>query len=312
MARILTALTALALFCLASSTQAQVKLEHKLAEGQKTKSTVEIKSGQTLSIAGMDVVTNSEQTMTISSVNGKRDAQGRLPVQQKIDALKAEIEVAGQQLSFDSAKPDAPPPGTQIDVLLDIFKATAKSAWTVVYGEDNSVVAVEGRGKALEALPEELQAMTKKQYEPEYLVQQANDQLAQIPNKPVSKGDTWEVGTTVRIEAGQTLSFKTTYTYEGTVKGTAEQGGKLLHKISEKTTEVTYAMDADAPGPLKAKNSDLKIAASEGTTLFDNEAGQVVTSLSKVQITGTITFEVAGMELPAKLDLKLEQNSKNG
>jgi len=285
---------------------AQVTLKVKIPDGQKSTTASVVKVNQTLNIAGMDVVTGSTQQLTISSQNGQRGDDGKITVEQKIEALKADVEVAGQQLNFDFAKPDAPPPGTAVDVLLDIFKATAKSKWKVVYGQDNRVLAVEGRGDALKDLLEALQSMSKKQYDPEYLARVANDELAVIPTKPVKQGDTWSHENSIRLEGGQTMTFKTTYRYDGVV----EQGGKPLHKITEKTTDVTYAMDADSPSLLKYVSSDLKVAESDGTTLFDNEAGQIVSESSKIKITGEIKFEANGNQLPAKLDLTFETNTK--
>ena len=111
----------LVLFCGTTSTYAQVKLVREVPDGEKSTSTTVIKSEQTLTIAGMTIPTSSRQKVTINSENGNRSADGRITIKQKITTLKADIDVNGQQLSFDSAKPDAPPPGTAIDVLLEIY-----------------------------------------------------------------------------------------------------------------------------------------------------------------------------------------------
>ena len=306
MTRVRMLLAAIALFCLSSATEAQILLQHKIPDGEKSSAVTKMKVSQTLKIAGMEVVTSSEQKVTISSQNGKRGDDGRIAVKQKIDALTVNIEVAGQQLSFDSAQPDAPPPGTAIDALLDVFKVTAKSEWTTNCGQDNRVISIEGRDAALKSLSEELQAAVKNQYEAGYLVKAANNELAKIPSKPVKKGDVWTVESEVRLEGGQTLTFKTTYRYEGVV----DQDGKSLHKIVEETTDVSYAMDADAPAALKYISSELKVAESNGTILFDQEAGRVVTENSKLHITGEIKLEAGGMELPAALDLTFESSIK--
>ena len=109
---------------------------------------------------------------------------------------------------------------------------------------------------------------------------------------------------TVKLDSGQNLTFTTKYTYKGAV----ELDGKKLAHISVTTTEVDYTADADAP--LKVVQSDLKVAESKGKILFDVADGQTVVSESKVQIKGTLTLEIMGMELPGKLDLTMENAVK--
>ncbi len=298
-------LTVVVVLVCGSTTNAQVRLVHKLPNGIASTNTTAIKTDQTLTIAGMNVETGATQQLVISSTNGNRGADGKITVHHKIDVLKADVTIAGQQLSFDSANPDAPPPGTAIDSMLDVFKAMSKSEWTTVHGPDNRVLEVNGRDEALASLPEAVREATKALMEPKYLAQQANDQMARIPTQPVSPGDRWGLNSSLRLEAGQTLAFTAEYTYEGVVS----YDGRAVHKITAKTTDVGYDMAANAPGPLKYVNSDLSVADSEGTILFDNELGRVVSSRSKVQIEGPMTFEINGQQLPAQLDLTLENST---
>jgi hypothetical protein len=65
-------------------------------------------------------------------------------------------------------------------------------------------------------------------------------------------------------------------------------------------------MDPNAKALLKVKSSELKVASSEGTILFDREKGAVVESVSKLRITGDMKTEINAMELPARLDLTLD------
>ncbi len=306
MIRSILCLAALALVGASSVAQADVTLAAKFPDEKSSKSTTTVKTNQTLSLAGMDIVTAADQTISTSSVNGKRNADGVIVVQQKIDALNASIEVQGQRLSFDSGNPDAPPSSTKIDVLLDVFKAMSKSTWTTTYDKENTVTAVAGRAKALESLPEALRKATEKQLEESYLTQLAKEEMSAIPRTAVDTGDTWNVQSTVRMDGGQTLTFKRTYKYEGVI----DQDGKSLHKITETTTGVDYDMEANGGLPLKYLSSELSVAASSGTILFDNEAGETVSRHSKVQIKGPMAFEAGGMELPAMLDLTMEQTTR--
>lgn len=294
-------LIVLTVLLLSADVSAQVRLTWKFPDGRKSTSVTDVTTNQTLSIAGMDIVTASSQKLTVSSVNGTRAADGKLTEQQSIDALQADIDINGTKLSFDSSDPDAPPPGTAIDAVIDVFKALAKSKWTVVRDKDNRAVDVVGRDAALASLPEAVRKATERQMDPVYLAQQTNDGMAVLPKESVRRGDTWNVQTEVRLEAGQTLTFSKTYTYAGTV----EKDGRTLHRITGKTTKVDYDMDTNSPSPLKYISSELKVAESEGTTLFDQESGRVFSTSDKVRITGPMVFEAGGNQLPAKLDLTI-------
>ncbi len=306
MSRILFGTLSIALVVgLAATASAQVRLEYKFPDGEKSTTVVQVKTKQVLNLSGMDLESGADQSFTITSVNGQRAADGTLKVVHKIDALNTKVALPGGiELAFDSSKPDADPPGTQFDVLLDVFKALSKSSWTATHDKSNRVVAIEGRDKAFESLDETLRAALKKQFDPDYLKQQANNELDVIPSTPISKGDTWELTVPVRLDSGQLLTFTTQYKYEGTV----ERGGKQFDQIKSTTKEVTYSVDADAP--LKVLKSELKVASSEGAILFDREAGQAIESRSKTQIKGEITLEIVGKELPGTLDLTLEQITK--
>lgn len=295
-----------ALLTIPRAAVAQVKLELKLHDGQKTSSMVKISTKQYLTLAGMNIESGSEQEMTISTVNGKRGADGVLRQQQKIESLKAKLTLpGGVNLEFDSTKPDAPPAGTQFDVLLDLIKVNAKASWTVVRGPDNRVTTVEGREKVLEGLDETKRAMLQKQLDPAYLRDAANKELEKLPSKPVKKGDTWEVTESLRLEQGQNMTFKTKYTYQGPT----DYNGRQLDKIDSEVLEVGYGVDADAPLPLKVVSAELKPKTLEGVTYFDREKGNTTESRSSVQIKGTINFEVDGKPHPAQLDLTMTISS---
>jgi hypothetical protein len=294
------------LLLLSQTTLAQTKLEIKLPDGQKSVSEVKIATKQNLMLGEMNIESASEQEMKISTTNGKRGTDGVLRQQQKIESLKAKLNLpGGVVLEFDSTKPDAPPAGTMFDALLDLIKVNAKATWTVVRGPDNRVTAIEGRDKVLEGLDETKKALLQKQVDPVYLRDAANKEMEKLPNKPVKKGDTWEVNETLRLEQGQNMTFKTKYTYQGT----ADHNGKQLDKIESEVLEVTYGVDADAPLPLKVTSAELKPKTLEGVIWFDREKGNTVETRSSVQIQGTINFEITGMAVPAKLDLTMSTSS---
>jgi len=64
--------------------------------------------------------------------------------------------------------------------------------------------------------------------------------------------------------------------------------------------------------PLTVTKSDLKVDSSEGTLLFDREAGNVVKNDIKATISGSMTLSIGGQALPADLKLSLTRSTSVG
>jgi hypothetical protein len=115
-------------------------------------------------------------------------------------------------------------------------------------------------------------------------------------------GESWERTQVVDAGGGQTLSFRKKFDYVGSEK----KGDKTLDKINTKVLDVKIQTDPDSNLPLKPVKSELKPDSSEGTILFDREAGHVVASNDKVHIKGDMTLSANGQELQSTLDLTIE------
>jgi hypothetical protein len=267
---------------------------------------VKVTTQQTLTLNNMPMDTSSEQEMVILTTNGKRAEDGSLRQSQKIESLKAKLSMpGGVVLTYDTASPNQPPPGTQYDMFLDLIKTNANATWTVTRDKENRVTSVDGRDKVLDSLDEAKRELVKRQIDGNYLREKANREMEKIPTKPVTKGESWELSETMRLEGGQSMTMKTKYTYQGEV----DRGGKKVHQIDVETNEVSYSIDADAASPLKLASSSLKPKMIEGILYFDQESGQVVEAREKMQIAGDLKFTVSGNELVGKLDLTLGSTS---
>ena len=303
--RLCTLITALLLSWL-NVAIAQTKLEFKFPDERQTKTLVKVTSQQMLTLNNMPMETGSEQEMVILTNNGKRAEDGTLRQSQKIESLKAKLTMpGGVVLSFDSATPNQPLPGTKYDVFLDLIKTNANASWTVVRDKENRVASIDGRDKVLESLDETKRELVKRQIDGNYLRDKANQEMEKIPSKPVNKGDSWELSETMRLEGGQSMTLKTKYTYQGEV----DHNGKKVHQIDVETTQVSYSIDADAATPLKLASSNLKPKMVEGVIFFDQESGQTIEAREKIQITGDLKFTVSGNELAGKLDLTIGSSS---
>jgi hypothetical protein len=311
MLRLRQAFPALALAAaLAAPAAAQVKLEAKHKEGSAYTTEITSKVAQTMSIMGQDIETASEQIITSSAKVGQRRPDGNLPIDESIDAIRADVSLPGGiTIAFDSAKPDEAPAEPPFNTLVDAMKALVGASWTVVLDKDGKVAGVEGAEKVLDKAqqisPEVAETM-KGRFSAESLKRSTTEQYQRLPDVSVKPGDTWNRTEVTDLGAGQTLTLEKTYTYVGP----EEKDGKKLEKITAKVNSLKYAQDPNAGGPAKVTAADLKIGENSETLHFDPEAGRFVETASTQKIAGSITLDVMGNELEATLDLTLEQNSK--
>jgi hypothetical protein len=312
MSRIRGAIVAPALLALiAPAALAQVKLERKWPENTTRLSESTVKLDQIMTIMGMEIPTQTENVVTVRREIGKRRDDGSLPITDTIESLKATIDLpGGLGVSFDSENPDAAKADPPLDMLADVFKALAGSSYTTLI-KDGKAVGVEGTDKALDKAnqlnPQAAEAL-RARLKPETIQKEFDQELKQLPDTLVRPGETWTRTDVQNIGGGQTLTYEKTYKYDGTV----EKDGKTLDKISVKANSVRYAQAADDPNTAQAKveKSDLKVSESEGTILFDREAGLVVESHKRDRLTGTITLSVMGQSLDADLELTIEESTK--
>jgi hypothetical protein len=294
----------------ASSAQAQVKLAYKFPEGSKTTDEATVKVHQILTLNGMDLETEATSVVTSSTKAGKRKSDGNVPVEKTLDAMKNELTLpGGVNITFDSSEADKKEDNPQLAIFRDLFKAVVGMSYTIVLDKDNKVVAVEGTEKIrekVEAINPQAAAMMKEQIDADYLKKDFEQDLKQLPTILVRKGEPWDRTETDSLGGGQSLTYQKRYEYKGTV----QKDGKTLDKIDVTAKSVKFDFAEDSPLPAKVTKSDLKVDTSEGTILFDREAGRAVERTWKVRLKGDMTLSINGQDLPAKLDLTMENNSK--
>ncbi len=277
----------------------EVRLERKYLPETKATTNVESNTKQILTIAGMDLETSSSRFIITTSQSGKRDAEGTLPIVTTIDKLQLDVSAPGGiKVMFDSGDPDKKADNALLEPILDVLRVAAKAKTTTLIDKENRIKAIEFPDNPAEKVGEDYRS----QFDPEKRKKAAESERGNLPDKPVKPGDSWTHTADVDIGGGQTLTLETRYEYAGT----EQKEGKTLDKITVKTTGARYAMDPSAKSPLKIKSSELKVASSEGSLLFDRGMGAIVESVSKLRITGDMKTEINAMELPAKLDLTLD------
>ena len=126
---------------MSATAEAQVKLQLKFPDGAKTTGTITTKTHQILKRAGMEIETKANETISTTTTNGKRNADGTIQLTSTVDAIKSKLTLpGGVELEFDSAKPSEPA-GTVFDFLLEIYTAIPKIVSTTVLDKDNRVVS---------------------------------------------------------------------------------------------------------------------------------------------------------------------------
>jgi hypothetical protein len=277
---------------------AETTLRFQFPDGRKSKTTVTVTLHQVLTLNGRKHETRSEQELVISTENGIRDKDGELRQRLAVDSLKAKLTMpSGVVLEFDSSNSKAARTATPYDMFLDLLKANANANWSIVRDQENRVKSVDGRDKLLESLDQAKRELVKKQLDADFLRDRANQEMLRVP----AHGESWELVELMRLDAGQNLTFKNQYTYQGEV----DRGGRKLHQIDLVTKEAAYSIDSDAATPLKLVSSKLQPRQMEGVMFFDAGQGQIVECREMVQVTGDVAFRLSGNDLAGQLDLTL-------
>jgi hypothetical protein len=283
---------------------AQVKFERKIQEGATRTSELTTRVEQKLTIAGMETETESDSRITVKITSGKRDESGNIRVQEKVTGLMITTKVQGTEYVFDSSNPDKTS-GSALEMMRPLHKLMNGRTTTTVFDKENKIAQIEFENDPLNGLSDDLRKLVKDEFDVEKIKKNANEEIERIPAEAVKKGDAWERTTKRSLGAGQILTATTRYTYEGEI----EKDGKKLDKITSKVLSVDLTLE-DSPLPLTIKSTDLKPTESKGELLFDRKLGTTVSGSSSVRIVGDITFVINNMELPSKLDLKMDSSSQ--
>ena len=286
---------------------AQVKLEYKFPEGRKLTYKTTEKVKQTLTIQGMESeIEHSEEIITSSTV-GKRRDDSKTPIDEKVESLRADFTFPGGiSLTVDTKNPDAKVESSPARVPGRGHQAGWRNE---IHGRARRQEQGDGdrrdrkaRRKSRQAEPAGTDTI-KSQVQPDKLKRDYAQELHHLPDVLARPGESWERTEILELGNGQTLTMKKKFEYAGTEK----VGDKTLDKIKSKVTEIDYKQDPNAEAQLKIVKNNMKVESSEGTILFDREAGRVVSSNEKLQVKGDmLTYSINGTELPGAIDLTRE------
>ena len=300
-----TLLLFIGLMAFVSAAFSQVTLEIKHHEKTTVKTRLIQKALNTTHIAGQEASGKMGVVMIRESVTGARAADGTLRAKTTAKTLTFKFEEGGNVLlDFDSADPNRKAPIVQFEPFNELLRSFLKHPVTEVFNKDGTVKAVEFPDDVGRDLPEPFNKILKSASANVFV--DLKQQQEMLPDKAISKGDTWTRNQKVDFGGLREMSLRIDFQYEGTVK----KEGRELDRISGKITDVAYVGEDWREGPGLVKNAELKPAKSSVEVLFDRKLGRYVERKLMVQVKGELTLEADGKELPAKWENTFEQGIK--
>ena len=293
------------LMAFVSAAFSQVTLEIKHHEKTPLKTRHIHKASNTTQVAGQKSGGKHSAVMIRESVTGTRAADGTLRVKTIAKTLTFKAEGDGTVIvDFDSADPNRKAPIVQLEPFNEMLRIMLKHPVIEVFNKDGTVKAVEFNDDAGRDLPEPFNKILKSSSVNAFVGPKQQQEM--LPDKAVSKGDTWTRNQKVDFGGLREMSLRIDFQYEGTVK----KEGRELDRISGKITDVAYVGEDWREGPGLVKNAELKPAKSSVEILFDRKLGRYVEIKLMVQVKGELTLEADGKELPAKWENTFEQGIK--
>jgi hypothetical protein len=203
-------------------------------------------------------------TWTVDSV----DDDGNANITQQIDRVRMQSSEQGHQTTFDSKDKDAP---DDVDVIHQPVHLVISSQGKVI-----DVRPSEKMAEKLKQAPGPMAAMFSR----ESLKETVKMSTLEFPDKPLTKGTTWEQQSTINVPMSGRMTQTISYRYDGT----EERDGQTLDKISA-TAKVSPAGDQGA-----SQRPTIKDQKLNGVIWFDRKLGRIheLQMTTKVVREGTI------------------------
>jgi hypothetical protein len=254
---------------------------------------------QTLKVMSMEVKQKQSQTFYIKWTTDKVEKDS-VVLKQEIIGVKMDIEIGGNKISYDSTQKEQ-----QANPLTDFFKALVGAKFTLTIStKDMKVTDVKGQDAFIEGLAKanpQLKTLLETILSDKALKQMADPIFGVVPEGgKIPDSKTWTRESKLAMGPIGTYDTVYTYKYEGTKDKIANIGV---------TTKLTYspptAGKEDKGLPFKIVTANLKTdKAGTGEVKFNTEKGRVDSSSMELELSGTLTIEIAGMNTDVELKQK--------
>ncbi len=257
--------------------RAQTLLRWKLQQGQKLRVEVTQKSDLETTVGTKPLKMSIGMTMEMDWTVDAVDEQGTAQLTQSFSRLAMKMDVPGTgAIQYDSAAP-APATGPAKDIAAAVAPLIG-APFVLKMNDRGEILEVklsDAAAKAFEAAAAD--SRLKSVFSKEGISETLRQSSAVLPEKPVNKGESWNVVTQTASPLGL-VKQTSTYTYEGP----ETRDDQPLEKIKVEST-LTLDKQQDPSSPKVV----LKDQQQSGTLHFDPAAGRFVDS----EITQHLTTE---------------------
>jgi len=202
------------------------------------------------------------------------DGSSNKKIQLGFDKVKMSMQMAGQNIVYDSEDPD-----NQNPLLKTTLSSLSDQSYEATFDENNEILSLESEGEG-EAAGNGLGMGAMSQGDVENMLQQLGD--FKFPEAMIDPDTKWQNKQNFKMQQIGEMNMTVDYTYQGPV----ELDGKKLAKI-------TFLGKAETSGEglVSFKNSKMT-----GAMLFDPQLGALLESETKMDMTMSIGGE-AGAEM---------------
>ena len=234
-----------------------------------------------------------DQTIEVAGQMMDQKIEMKTVLKFKVKSVKTGATVI--EMTFLENKIDAQGlPGANIgDKLKDV-------SFTATLDDKLKVTKLVGYDKFLDAVSDgnEDQKKLMKAMMPETTIRQSFGQTFMIaPDKAVAVGDKWDRTDKMALGPLGNVETKSGFTLKSVEDDVAT--------ISMKGDMTFKASDAEGGLPFKITKADLKAEKFAGTHNFNIKTGRLTSSKIEMVMAGTMTIEVAGQTIDAKLNQKM-------
>ena len=306
MARVRFAILIAAMSFLPLPARAQVTLAVKRLPGRTTQRTERTVVEHIFDVMGMKVEIAEDTTTVLTDTVGQTGVGGETPVTVRYDAIaQTKRDVQGPVLRYDSRKRNSKTDDWSFNLLIEGFDATIGTELTYRFATNGAVASVDGLEATLQRLPRSVAHALRTQLKSARLMADRQQEIDRLPTDPVNAGDTW-LRTEVLATNMGIFVVERQYEYAGVTR----QDGRSFDHIRFSDRSIAQPASPNPAEPELVSYDNLKIQSSEGTLLFDREAGETVECDASLRFTGVLKSPSENGDFSAEMDISILRSTR--
>jgi hypothetical protein len=303
MKKILLSFTAILMgFCVIAQNGTTLKLNLEKNKVYRLKSTAEQTISQTMNGMQQNTSVNSNSVVSIKMMDASAEF---LVAEFRFDTLVTITNAMGKVVNINSANEGNIASTEAGDVMTVIMNRLSKNPLYVKLDYTGKVIELVNAKmlsdillKDTASITGENAPVTKMQImnmtSQKALISMAEVYTHNLPSKPVTSGDKWDITVTMN-SGGMSLDITTTYNLGG-IKDNA------ANLTAESTIQATPNAEPLSYGPAKVMYDELKgIGKSE--MVLDTRTGLLIQNTSKTHLAGNLNISVQGMNLQMPMEM---------